>query len=114
MLMFHKFDAVLAKALSSEKTLYGIRDRELLIATARRAAVDNRVKALNEVSLGAFHFAKIHEIASIHYDEDAEALAKNQKPPHLSIVHYFAIADGYRNKDQGRPRSTSPHLKIVA
>jgi len=100
--MFEDFDKALAKALSSEKTPFGYQERGLLIATARRAAADNRIKAQNEAALGQFHFAKIHEAASIRYHEDAETLAKQGLPVHQSLTHYFSIAKAYRTDDQDR------------
>ena len=112
--MYQKFDSALAKALSSEETPFGVQERGLLIATARRAAADNRIKALNEAALGQFHFAKIHESASIRYHEDAEALAKNGLPTHQSIAHYFSIAEAYRADDSERANANQDFRKQVA
>lgn len=113
-MMYQKFDTALAKALSSEETPFGIQERGLLIATARRAAADNRIKALNEASLGQFHFAKIHESASIRYHEDAEALKRHELPKHQSIAHYFSIADAYRSDDHERTSANENWRRDVA
>ncbi len=112
--MYEKFDNALTRALSSEHTPFGIQERGLLIATARRAAADNRIKALNEAALGEFHFAKIHEAASIRYHEDAEALAKNKLPTNQSVGHYFAIAEAYRSDDEDRPTANRNGRRRVA
>jgi len=112
--MYQKFDDALKKAISSANTPFGIRERGLLIATARRASTDNRVKALNEATLGEFHFAKIHETASIRYHEDAEALANDELPKHQSISHYFSIAQAYKIDDRERTRATENWRKNVA
>jgi len=112
--MYGKFDRALAKALSNKVTPFGIRERGLLIATARRAAADNRIKALNEAALSEFQFAKIHECASIRYHEDAEALANDEMPKHQSISHYFSIAQAYKIDDRERARATDNLRKNVA
>ncbi len=112
--MYEKFNKALAKALSTEPTPFGIQERGLLIATARRAASDNRIKAMNEAALGEFHFAKMHESASIRYHEDAEALANNELPKHQSVTHYFSIAETYRIDDQERESATENSRKSVA
>jgi len=112
--MYQKFDDALARAFSSEETPFGTQERGLLIATARRAAADNRVKALNEASLGEFHFAKIHEAASIRYHEDAEVMAQNGRPIHQSVAHYFSIAEAYRVDDRERNDVSDHWRKDVA
>ena len=112
--MYQKFDSALTKALSAERTPYGIQERGLLIATARRAAADNRIKALNEAALGQFHFAKIHESASLRYHEDAEALTRNGLPKHQSLAHYLSIADAYRTDDDERTSANENWRSNVA
>ena len=113
-MMYEKFDNALARALSSEDTSFGIQERGLLIATARRAAADNRIKALNEAALGQFHFAKIHETASLRYHEDAEALARNGLPTHQTVAHYFSIAEAYRSDDRERGSANENWRRDVA
>lgn len=112
--MLDQFDKALAKALSADDTPFGYQERGLLIATARRAAADNRIKALNEAALGQFHFAKIHEAASIRYHEDAETLAKQGLPLHQSLAHYFSIAKTYRIDDQNRTDANQNWRRNVA
>jgi len=112
--MSQKFDTALAKALSSEGTPFGIQERSVLIATARRAASDNRIKALNEAALGQFHFAKAHETASLLYHEDAEALAKSGLPAHQTVAHYFSIAKAYRSDDGDRTNACERSRRDVA
>ncbi len=105
--MYDKFDKALKKVLSSEITPYGIEEKGLLVATARRAAAENRIKALNEAMLGEFKFAKIHETASIRYHKDAEALAEGRQPVHHSICHFFLIAKAYSADDRDEKRYRS-------
>jgi len=112
--MSHQFDKALKKALSSEQTPFGIQERSVLIATARRAAADNRIKAMNEAMLGQFHFAKIHEAASLRYHEDAERLAKNVLPTHQSVAHYTSIAKAYRTDECDRMSVEEHWRKNVA
>jgi len=112
--MYQKFDSALAMALSPRETPFGYQERGLLIATARRAAADNRIKALNEAALGQFHFAKIHESASLRYHEDAEALAKNGLPSHQTVAHYFSIAEAYRADDHERTGANQNGRRNVA
>ncbi len=112
--MSQKFDTALAKALSSEGTPFGIQERSVLIATARRAASDNRIKALNEAALGQFHFAKIHEAASLRYHEDAETISKDRLPTHQSLAHYFSIARSYRIDERERIDTTENWRRDVA
>jgi len=112
--MYHSFDNALAIALSSEETPFGIQERGALIATARRAAADNRIKALNEAALGQFHFAKIHEAASLRYHADAEALARDGLPTFQSVAHYHSIAKAYRTDDLDRSNANENCRRDVA
>ncbi len=100
--MYDNFDKALVNALSDRKTPFGVKEQGLLIVTARRAAADNRIKAMNEAMLGAFNFAKIHECASIRYHEDAEAIEQDNMPIHHPVTHYFSIAQAYRHDDKDR------------
>ena len=112
--MFQKFDEALTKALASEDTPFGTQERGLLIATARRAAADNRIKAMNEAALGQFRFAKIHEAASLRYHEDAEALVKGELPLRQSLAHYFSIAQTYRTDDRAQTDTAQNWRRNVA
>ena len=112
--IYEKYDNALARAFSAEDTPFGIQERGLLIATARRAAADNRIKALNEAALGQFHFAKVHESASLRYHEDAEALAKSGLPTHQTVAHYFSIAEAYRTDDRERASANQNWRRDVA
>ena len=93
--MYRNFDCVLATALTSEFSLYGISDRSVAAATARRASSENRVKAMNEATLGKTGFAAIHDTASTRYHEDAELLAAGQAPVHHSVSFYLKTAENY-------------------
>jgi len=70
--------------------------------TAQYAAADNNAKAQEEARIGAFHFAKIHETASISYADDAKAMTGNNKPIHHTLHHYFEMAKAYRHLDRTR------------
>lgn len=67
-----------------------------LIEAARKAAADNRQKARSEASRGAFKFAKLHEVASLTYDQDAEAMIADGAPIHRSVQHYLETASAYQ------------------
>jgi len=73
-----------------------------LIATAEKAAADNHLKARREASRGAFHFAKIHEAASISYAKDAQSMIEHNWPVHHSFDHYLGIAKTYQHLDRTR------------
>jgi len=77
-----------------------------MIKTANRAAADNRRKALHEAKRGAFHFAEAHEIASIEYEEDVQAMMIDNKPIHHSMKHYVEIRSLYERLDaRSTPRT---------
>jgi len=103
--MSQTFDRALGRALSCEATPFGIQARRLLIVVARRAAADNRIKAMNEAMLGQFHFAKIHEAASLRYHEDAETMAEGAMPKHQPVAHYSSIATAYRTHQRAQAQT---------
>lgn len=107
--MYTAFDNALTRAFSNEHTPFGAGHCGLAIAVARQAASDNRIKALNEASLGEFKFAKIHEWASIRFHEDAEAMQKHAQPIHHSMAYYLGIAARAKPDDTSR----HPHLTLV-
>jgi len=111
--MFDRFDTVITQALTSEHSLYGLSDRSIATAAARRAAAENRVKALNEATLGKVGFAAIHETASGRFHEDAEAMARGEPPVHHSVGFYLSTAETYRKADAretAKPAKTAPPL----
>ena len=109
--MFQTFDTALARALTSEHALFGAPDRRVATATARRAAAENRVKALNEATLGKAGFAAIHDTASTRYHEHAELMALGQPPVHHAISFYLSTAETYRKADT---RSGAPDQLVCA
>jgi hypothetical protein len=100
--MYRRFDTALKQALTDEFSLYGVSDRSLATATARRAASENRVKAMNEATLGKAAFAYIHDTASTRYHQDAELMASGNAPRHHTISYYLSIAKRYRKSDTDR------------
>jgi len=97
--MFHRFDTAITQALTSEHSLYGHSDRSIATATARRAAAENRVKALNEATLGKVAFAAIHDTASGRFHEDAEAMSQGQPPVHHAVSFYLSMAETFKKVD---------------
>ena len=97
--MYHRFDNAIATALSTEHSQYGASERSIAMSAARRAAAENRVKALNEATLGKVGFAQMHETASARFHEDAEAMAHGQPPTHHAISFYLTTAATYRKAD---------------
>lgn len=97
--MYRRFDTALKQALSNEFSLYGQSDRSLATATARRASAENRVKAMNEATLGKSGFALIHDTASTRYHEDSELMATGKAPLHHPISFYLTTAEHYRKTD---------------
>jgi len=61
-----------------------------LIIAAQQAAADNREKARSEANRGAFKFAKLHEVASLTYEEDAAAMISSGAPIHRSLPNRIA------------------------
>lgn len=100
--MFRSFDAALTEALSSEFSMFGESERSVATATARRASSENRVKAMNEATLGKVGFALIHDTASTRYHEDAELMAGGKSPAHHSVSFYLSMAETYRKSDLSR------------
>jgi len=100
--MYRRFDTALKKALTNEFSLYGVSDRSLATAAARRAAAENRVKAMNEATLGKAGFAFIHDTASTRYHEDAELMAAGCAPRHHAISFYLNASEHYRKADTDR------------
>lgn len=98
--MFQRFDNAIAKALSSESAQYGASERSIAMAAARRSASENRVKALNEATLGKVGFARMHDTASTRFHEDAEAMAQGQPSIHHPISFYLSTAAAYRKADR--------------
>lgn len=106
--MHRRFDTALKQALATEFSLYGVSDQSLATATARRAAAENRVKAMNEATLGKAGFAIIHDTASTRYHQDAELMAGGNAPQHHKISFYLNAARQYRKSDTDR------HMKELA
>lgn len=97
--MYHRFDAALADALNSEYPLYGGSDRSIATAAARRESTENRVKAMNEATLGKVSFAAMHDTACLRYHEDAELMASGKPPLNHSISFYLSTAEVHRKAD---------------
>lgn len=97
--MYRRFDTALTDALNSEFSQYGKSDRSIATAAARRSSADNRVKAMNEATLGKVGFAAIHDTASTRFHEDAELLALGKSPIHHPISFYLSSAETYRKVD---------------
>ncbi len=97
--MYARFDTALRQALRSEFALFGVSDRSVATAAARRAAVDNRVKAMNEATLGNVSFAYMHDTASTRFHEDCELMASGRPPRHHSVGYYLKTATAYRHAD---------------
>ena len=97
--MFRNFDSALTQALSSEFSMFGESERSLATAAARRGSSENRVKAMNEATLGKVGFALIHNTASTRYHEDAELMASGKSPLHHSINFYLSMAETYQKAD---------------
>ena len=100
--MFGSFDSALTEALSSEFSMFGESERSLATAAARQASTENRVKAMNEATLGKVGFALIHDTASTRYHEDAELMASGKSPAHHSISFYLSTAETYRKSDTAK------------
>jgi len=98
--MYHRFDSALADAFSSELSLYGTSERSIATNAARRAAAENRVKAMNEATLGKAGFAVIHDTASTRYHEDAKLLSTGKAPRHHPISFYLKMAETFRNGER--------------
>ena len=81
-----------------------------LIAAAKQAAADNRAKARIEAERGAFKFAKLHEVASLTYDEDAEAMTASGVPIHRSVDHYVETESAYRRLAEKIREKCQPSL----
>jgi len=101
--MFRNFDSALTQALSSEFSMFGESDRSLAAGAARRGSSENRVKAMNEATLGKVGFALIHDTASTRYHEDAELMARGKSPTHHSVSFYLSMAETYRKSDEAKP-----------
>jgi len=97
--MFRSFDTALTQALSSEFSMFGESDRSLAATAARRGSSENRVKAMNEATLGKVGFALIHDTASTRYHEDAELMASGKSPKHHPVSFYLSMAETYRKSD---------------
>ena len=100
--MYRRFDSALAIAIAHDHSLYGISERSKAVAAARRAAAENREKALKESGLGLPGFATLMETASTRYHEDAEAMTHGRPPMHHPVSYYLKIADSYRRADARR------------
>ena len=100
--MFRSFDSALTEALSSEFSMFGESERSLATAAARRASTENRVKAMNEATLGKVGFALIHDTASTRFHEDAELTAGGRSPIHHPISFYLSMAATYRKSDKAK------------
>lgn len=98
--MYHRFDTALADALTMEMALYGTSDHSIAAHTARQASAENRVKAMNEATLGKAGFAVIHDTASTRYHEDAQLLAAGRAPKHHSMSFYLKMAETFRNGER--------------
>lgn len=103
--MYRRFDTALSEALNSEFSHYGHSDRSTATAAARRSSADNRVKAMNEATLGKVGFAAIHDTASTRFHEDAELLAAGKSPVHHPISFYLSSAEAYRRVDVAKALS---------
>ena len=112
--MFRDFDSALKQALASEFSLFGDSERSQATVTARRASAENRVKAMNEATIGKVGFARIHDTASTRYHEDAEAMARGQSPIYHGIAFYLSMAETYRKFDLATDRKTVTHNAPVA
>jgi len=106
--MYRRFDQALKQALVTEFSLYGNSERSLATVTARRASSENRVKAMNEATLGKTGFAAIHDTASTRYHEDAERMAAGEAPIHYATSFYLKTAEYYRKLDSDMPKQTKP------
>ena len=111
--MFCNFDSALTQALSSEFSMFGESDRSLATATARRSSSENRVKAMNEATLGKVGFAMIHDTASSRHHEDAELMADGKSPLHHSTSFYLSMAEAYQKSDAAKEKESRsiPKLK---
>lgn len=107
--MYHRFDMALQSALESESSLFGVSERSIAVATARRAASENRVKAMNEATLGKVAFAAIHDTASTRFHEDAERMSHGLSPVHHAISFYLSTAKAYRKADAKNAAEVVPH-----
>jgi len=112
--MYRRFDQALRAALTTEFLLYGGSERCVALATARRASAENRVKAMNEATLGKTGFAAIHDTASSRYHEDAERMASGEAPVHHAISFYLKTAEYYRKMDSNAPKKTAPAVATHA
>ena len=100
--MYRRFDSALAIALAHDHSLYGVTERSRAVAAARRAAAENREKALKESGLGLPGFATLMETASTRYHEDAEAMTHGRPPLNHPVSYYLKISDSYRRADARR------------
>lgn len=110
--MFRDFDSALTQALNSEFSLFGESERSRAAATARRASAENRVKAMNEATIGKVGFARMHDTASTRYHEDSEAMARGQSPTHHGINFYLSMAEKYRKSDKAKHIADDQPLRI--
>lgn len=106
--MFDRFDTAIAKALSSEHSLYGKSDRSVATASARRASAENRVKAMNEATLGKVSFAALHDTASDRFHTDAELMAQGQPPQHHAVSFYLSMAQTFKTSDARKAVEPKP------
>jgi len=100
--MFREFDSALTQALRSESSLFGESERSVAARTARRASSENRVKAMNEATLGKVGFARIHDTASTRYHEDAELMTAGRSPTHHAVSFYLSMAEIYQKSDTAK------------
>ncbi len=112
--MFHsRLNIPIEKMPSAQLNTDPEETRKRLVATAQRAALENKICAREEAMRGSFRFAKIHEAASIEYEQDALAMADAHMPPHHPITHYMETANSYDRYDERRRKEKDKDRQLT-